>query len=78
MLEPLRDNAYGMYLVHYVFVTWLQYLLLGIAIFALAKGLMVFAATLVLSWAATVAIRRVPAAARLIGTGAIARGARTR
>ena len=78
MLEPLKDNAYGMYLVHYVFVTWLQYLLLGIAIFALAKGLMVFAATLVLSWAATVAIRRVPAAARLIGTGAIARGARTR
>jgi len=74
MLEPLRDNAYGMYLVHYVFVTWLQYLLLGIAIFALAKGLTVFATTLVLSWAATVAIRRIPAAARLIGTGAIAPG----
>jgi surface polysaccharide O-acyltransferase-like enzyme len=69
MLEPFGENAYGMYLVHYVFVTWLQYLLLGIAIFALAKGLMVFAATLVLSWAATVAIRRVPAAARLIGRG---------
>ena len=68
MLEPFGENAYGMYLVHYVFVTWLQYLLLGIAIFALAKGLMVFAATLVLSWAATVAIRRIPAAARLIGT----------
>ena len=78
MLEPLRENAYGMYLVHYVFVTWLQYLLLGIAIFALAKGLMVFAATLVLSWAATVAIRRIPAAARLIGTAAIARGGSAR
>jgi hypothetical protein len=69
MLEPLWDNAYGMYLVHYVFVTWLQYLLLGIAIFAVAKGLMVFAATLVLSWAATVAIRSTAAAARLIGSG---------
>jgi peptidoglycan/LPS O-acetylase OafA/YrhL len=69
MLEPLNDNAYGMYLVHYVFVTWLQYLLLGTAIFAIVKGLIVFAATLVLSWAATVAIRRIPAAARLIGTG---------
>jgi hypothetical protein len=68
VLIPLRDNAYGMYLVHYVFVTWLQYLLLGVAIFAVAKGLIVFAATLVLSWAATVAIRRIPAAARLIGT----------
>jgi hypothetical protein len=69
ILEPLKDNAYGMYLVHYVFVTWLQYLLLGMAIFAIAKGLVVFAATLVLSWAATVAIRRIPAAARLIATG---------
>jgi hypothetical protein len=69
VLVPLRDNAYGMYLVHYVFVTWLQYLLLGVAIFAVAKGLIVFAATLVLSWAATVAIRRIPAAARLIGSG---------
>ena len=69
VLEPLRDNAYGMYLVHYVFVTWLQYLLLGTAIFAIAKGMIVFALTLVLSWAATVAIRRIPAAARLIGTG---------
>jgi hypothetical protein len=69
VLEPLRDNAYGMYLVHYVFVTWMQYLLLGMAIFAIAKGLVVFAVTLVLSWAATVAIRRIPAAARLIGTG---------
>jgi glucans biosynthesis protein C len=69
MLEPLSDNAYGMYLVHYVFVTWLQYLLLGTAIFAVVKGLIVFAVTLLLSFAATAAIRRIPAAARLIGTG---------
>jgi glucan biosynthesis protein C len=67
LLEPLNDNAYGMYLVHYVFVTWLQYLLLSMAIFAVAKGLLVFAATLLMSWAATAAIRRVPAGARLIG-----------
>jgi hypothetical protein len=50
-----------------VFVTWLQYLLLSMAIFAVAKGLLVFAATLLMSWAATAAIRRVPAGARLIG-----------
>jgi hypothetical protein len=37
------------------------------AIFAVAKGLLVFAATLLMSWAATAAIRRVPAGARLIG-----------
>jgi hypothetical protein len=70
MLEPFKDKAYGMYLVHYVFVTWLLYLLLGVVIFAVVKGLLVFAATLLMSWAATAAIRRVPAGARLIGTAA--------
>ncbi len=34
----LSENAYGMYLVHYVFVTWLQYALLGVALLAIAKG----------------------------------------
>jgi hypothetical protein len=28
-LDSLSESAYGMYLVHYVFVVWLQYLLLG-------------------------------------------------
>jgi glucans biosynthesis protein C len=69
-LETLNDNAYGMYLIHYVFVIWLQYLLLGAAIFAVVKGIMVFTGTVLLSWAATAAIRCVPAAARVIGTDA--------
>jgi acyltransferase-like protein len=70
MLELLNDNAYGMYLIHYVFVIWLQYMLLGAAIFAVVKGVTVFAGTVVLSWAATAAIRCIPAAARVIGTDA--------
>jgi hypothetical protein len=67
-LELMRDNAYGMYLVHYVFSTWLQYLLLGSAIIAFVKWSIVFAATLVLSFAATAAICHLPAGARIIGT----------
>ena len=47
------ESAYGIYLVHYVFVIWLQYLLLGAALFAVAKGAIVFAGTLALSSAAT-------------------------
>ena len=39
MLEGLKRDAYGMYLVHYVFVVWLQYALLGVAMAAIAQGL---------------------------------------
>ena len=31
-LAGLRDGAYGMYLVHYLFVVWLQFALLGLAL----------------------------------------------
>jgi len=62
----LSHNAYGIYLVHYLFVIWLQYLLLGLAIFAVAKGTIVFIGALVLSWTAAIALRRMPLAGRVI------------
>jgi hypothetical protein len=65
--DSLSENAYGMYLVHYVFVVWLQYLLLDVALFAIAKAAIVFAGTLLMSWAAVAAMRRVPLGARLVG-----------
>jgi len=64
LLGRLSENAYGIYLVHYVFVIWLQYMLLGAALFALAKAAIVLAGTLVLSWAAANAL---PMGARLTG-----------
>ncbi len=67
-LDKAAENAYGLYLVHYVFVVWLQYALLGAALPAVAKGLFVFAGVVALSWAATSALRRAPVAWRLIGT----------
>ena len=36
--DSLARNAYGIYLVHYFFVIWLQYLMLGVGVFAVAKG----------------------------------------
>jgi glucan biosynthesis protein C len=65
--DSLSENAYGMYLVHYVFVVWLQYLLLGLALFAIAKAAIVFGVTLLLSWAATALMYRVPLGARILG-----------
>jgi glucans biosynthesis protein C len=68
-LDFLSDNAFGLYLVHYVFVVWLQYMLLGVAIFAIIKALIVFGGTLILSYAMVAATRRVVAAVKLVGTG---------
>ena len=67
ILDGVSENAYGIYLFHYVFVIWTQYLLLGVSLPAIAKGLIVFAVTVVLSWAASAALRRVPLASRVMG-----------
>ncbi len=62
-LDPLHDKTYGIYLIHYVFSIWLQYALLGLAMFAVVKAMIVFTGTLLMSWASVVALRRIPAAA---------------
>lgn len=62
----LSDNSYGIYLVHYAFVSWLQYALLRAHIAAFAKGSIVFLGALLLSWTAVAAIRRIPAVARIV------------
>ena len=41
--DSLAENAYGIYLVHYVFVIWLQYMMLSFALPAIVKGVSVFA-----------------------------------
>jgi hypothetical protein len=67
MFDSISENAYGIYLVHYVFVIWLQYLLLGLALLAIAKAAIVFSGTLVLSWATTTAACRISIGARVMG-----------
>ena len=67
MIDSLSDHAYGIYFVHYVFVIWLQSLLLGAPLFAIAKGAIVFVGSLALSWATTAAVCRIPIGARVMG-----------
>lgn len=69
LLDSLKDNAYGMYIIHYVFVVWLQYALLPAALPAVVKGGLVFAGTLLASWGAAAALRRLPAVAQILGAG---------
>jgi len=67
--DSLRDNAYGIYLVHFLFSIWLQYALLGTEVSALAKVAFVFAATLTLSWGTVAVLRRLPGFALVLGNG---------
>jgi hypothetical protein len=66
-LEILQQHgAYGMYLVHYAFASWLQYFLLPASMSGLVKGAVAFLGTVVLSWGAVAGLRRIPAVARVI------------
>ena len=64
--EGLTKNAYGIFLVHFVFVSWLGYAMLGFALPAILKFLVVFAGSLALSWVMTIWIRRIPGVARVM------------
>jgi hypothetical protein len=72
ILDPLRDSAYGIYLIHYVPVLWLQYALFDISlapvmqVTAIIKAIIVFVLTLTLSWAATEALRKILGATRVL------------
>lgn len=60
VLESLAANAYGIYLLHYPCVTWLQYALLRADLPGAAKTALVFAGAVGASWSLTAAARRAP------------------
>jgi len=59
-------NAYGIYLVHYAFVSWLQLALVKAHMAVVAKASLVFLGAVLLGWATTVGLRRVPRISRVI------------
>ena len=62
----LSTNAYGIYLLHYVCVSFLQFTLLGTEVAGGLKMALVFVGAVGLSWAVTMALRKIPAIRRLI------------
>jgi glucans biosynthesis protein C len=62
----LSANAYGIYLIHYVFVTWIQFALLNTPVPAILKFLLVFSGALSLSWLVTSWIRKFRLVGRVI------------
>ena len=66
MLDRMQADAYGIFLVHYPIVLWLQYWLFDYDLPAIVKAAIAFVLTVVLSWAATSALRKIPGATRVL------------
>ena len=56
--NSLSANAYGIYVVHYGFVTWLQFAFLSVNVPVVVKFLIVFLGALGLSWLSSNLLRR--------------------
>jgi Acyltransferase family len=66
LLDAMQPSAYGIFLLHYIFIIWMQYLVYDPAFPAGVKAAMVFVVTLSGSWALTVLLRKIPFVARMI------------
>jgi surface polysaccharide O-acyltransferase-like enzyme len=66
LLDAMQPSAYGIYLFHYIFIIWLQYLVYDPAWPALVKFAIVFTGTLGGSWLLTILLRKIPFVARMI------------
>jgi surface polysaccharide O-acyltransferase-like enzyme len=66
LLDALQPSAYGIFLLHYIFIIWLQYVVFDPAFPAGIKAAIVFVGSLGGSWALTVLLRKIPLVARMI------------
>ena len=64
--DSLGANAYGIYLLHYPIVLWIQYGLLRVPLGPVGKGLLTLGSGFALSWLAASLLRRVPGVARIV------------
>jgi hypothetical protein len=62
----LAQPVYGIYLLHFIPLIWLQYVVYDPAFPAFVKFAIVFTGTLSMSWALTVLLRKITVAARMI------------
>jgi len=64
--RSLDRSSYSIYVVHYVYVSWLQLALLDIDGPAVVKAASVFTGAAVLSWITSILLRRIPGVASVI------------
>jgi glucan biosynthesis protein C len=66
IFDSLRANAYGIYIVHYAFVLWIQFALLSASWPAWTKFGVAFLGGLALSWGTSELVRQIPAVRRIL------------
>ena len=66
VLDHLSANAYGIYIIHYVAVLWIQFALLPISWPAWIKFGIAFIGGLALSWGVSTLLRQIPAVRRVL------------
>ena len=65
-LDSLAACSYAIFILHYPVVTWVQYGLLGLGFGAVAKGAIVSAVALGVSWSGAALLRRAPGLRRVL------------
>jgi surface polysaccharide O-acyltransferase-like enzyme len=65
IFDRLSANAYGIYLIHYAVVLWIQFALLSASWPAWIKFSVTFIGGLVLSWGTSMLVRKIPAVRRV-------------
>ncbi|MGA7804774.1 acyltransferase family protein [Bradyrhizobium sp.] len=66
LLDVMQPSAYGIYLLHFVPLIWLQYLVYDPDYPAFVKFAIVLTGTLSTSWGLTLLLRKIPVVARMI------------
>jgi surface polysaccharide O-acyltransferase-like enzyme len=56
--NSLSENAYIIYLIHFIFITWIQFSLLSFNIPAFFKFLLTFIISLIFSWGTSILLRK--------------------
>jgi len=67
IFNSLKNNAYGIYIFHYIFVLWLQFAFLYVPILhGILKGIIVTICSILLCWGFTAIFRLIPGAKQII------------
>jgi len=66
ILNSLSANIYGIYVIHYLVIIWLQYAVLRLDLPAGAKAAIVFFGGLAICWGSIAALRRIRAVAKIL------------
>jgi hypothetical protein len=66
LLDRMQADASGMFLVHYPIALWIQYALYDYSLPAIVKAAIGFVLTVILSWALTAGLRKIPGASHVL------------